>query len=123
MFNNILVRSPESQIGIEIFHWALRPHMDADDHPMDVIYCLVNFSLKEDILRRAREMEQIWYGTTPIQLFQDFSSITLQERQAPADYPVGKRYSVSLEVPLLFVCHISWPDGSSACPLRSSEIL
>lgn len=52
-------------------------------HPADrdVICCVVNFPLKEEILRKARKRGCILHNGTEIKLFQDLSQITLQNRR------------------------------------------
>lgn len=47
-----------------------------------MICCVVNFPLKEEILRKARERGCILHNGTEIKLFQDLSHITLQNRRA-----------------------------------------
>lgn len=55
IFNDLLGRPPETPIEYERLHIALKPRSRDIDPPRDVIDCLVNFKLKEDILRRARD--------------------------------------------------------------------
>lgn len=40
-------------------HQALRPHENDTEPPIEVICCLVNFQLKEDILKSARAHSQL----------------------------------------------------------------
>lgn len=51
IFNDLLGRPPESPIEYERLHRALKPRGRDSDPPRDVICCLVNFRLKEDILK------------------------------------------------------------------------
>lgn len=48
--------------------------------PRDIICCLADFKLKEDILKKARG-KQLSHQGAPIQLFQDLCGITLKHRQ------------------------------------------
>ena len=80
IFNGILGRPPQTPIPMERIHRALRPKGKDTDPPRDVVCCLVDFSLKEDILQRARSQRLLHEGT-PIQLYQDLSGITLQHRR------------------------------------------
>lgn len=50
--------------------------------PRDIICCLQSFSLKEDIMRRARRNDQIIFNGETIMLFHDLSQITLKNRRA-----------------------------------------
>ncbi|CAH2283983.1 Hypothetical predicted protein, partial [Pelobates cultripes] len=52
------------------------------EQPRDIICCLDNFTLKEDILRRARLMGTIRIENQMISIYQDLSRYTLQARKA-----------------------------------------
>lgn len=66
---------------MERFHRALRPKGRGTDPPKDIVWCIVNFKLKEEILRRARENPQSIHEGKPFQIYQDLSGITLQHRR------------------------------------------
>lgn len=66
---------------MERIHRALRPKGRDTDPPRDVICCIVDYKLKEDILRQARGTPRLLHDRAPIQIFQDLSSITLQHRR------------------------------------------
>lgn len=59
MFNDLLDRPPDSPIEFERIHRALRPRGRDNDPPRDIICCLVNFPLKEAILKKAREKTEL----------------------------------------------------------------
>lgn len=80
IFNDLLGRPPESPIEYERLHRALKPRGRDTDLPRDVVCCLVNFKIKEEILRRARERRTLLYQGTDIKIFQDLLPITLQNR-------------------------------------------
>ena len=82
IFNDILERPPDSPIEFERIHRALRLRGRENDPPRDIICCLVNFPLKEAILRKAREKNRVIFNGTEIKLYQDLSNITLQQRRA-----------------------------------------
>ena len=77
LFNSILDRPPQTDIDLVRIHRALRPKGKEADPPRDVICCLADFRIKEDILRKARGKQLSCQGA-PIQLFQDLSGITLK---------------------------------------------
>lgn len=81
IFNDLLGRPPETPIEFERLHRALRPRGRESDPPRDVICCLINFQLKEEILHRARDRHSLLYQGAEIKLFQDLSPITLQNRR------------------------------------------
>ena len=80
LFNSILDRPPQTDIDLVRIHRALRPKGKEADPPRDVICCLADFRIKEDILRKARGKQLSCQGA-PIQLFQDLSGITLKHRR------------------------------------------
>lgn len=82
IFNDLLEWSPDS-IELERFHRVLHPRGEAGALPWDVLYCVVSFPIKEEILRRARDREHITYGGGgTVELYQNLSPITLQQRRA-----------------------------------------
>lgn len=81
LFNDLLNRPPETQISMERINRALRPKGRETDPPRDIICCIVDYRLKEEILRQARSRQQLQHEGTTIQIFQDLSSITLQHRR------------------------------------------
>lgn len=82
IFNNLLDRPVDTPIEMERLHRALRPPPRDSEPPRDVVCCIVNFPLKEEIPRKARERGRILFNGTEIKLFQDLSQITLQNRRA-----------------------------------------
>lgn len=82
IFNELIDRPADSPIEMERIHRALRPQPRDNEPPRDVICCIVNFPLKEEILRKAREKGWIIHNGTEIKLFRDLSQITLQNRRA-----------------------------------------
>lgn len=82
IFNGLLDSAPDEPIAMERYHRALRPRGRDSEPPRDVVCCLVDFRLKEEILRRARAQPQLQFQGHRIQLYQDLSHITLQHRRA-----------------------------------------
>lgn len=80
IFNNLLDRPADSPIEMEHINHALRPPPHDSEPPRDIICCIVNFPLKEEILRKARERGHILFNGADIKLFHHLSQITLQNR-------------------------------------------
>lgn len=81
IFNNLLGRPPASAIKMERIHRALRPKGRSTDPPRDIICCLCDFQLKEEILRNAKLRSKCMYEGSLIQIYQDLSFITLLHRR------------------------------------------
>lgn len=65
---------------MERIHRALRPRGRDTDPPRDIVCCLVDYGLKEEILRQARG-QHLSHSDSPVQIFQDLSGITLQHHR------------------------------------------
>lgn len=59
----------------------MKPKGKSTDPPRDVICCISDFQLKENILRNARLRHKYWHEGSELQVFQDLSNITLQNRR------------------------------------------
>lgn len=81
IFNVLLERAPEMPINMIHLHQATRQRGRDTDPPRDVVCCIVNFHLKEEILRRARIRGRILFHGADIKLYQDLSYITLQHQK------------------------------------------
>lgn len=81
LFNGLLHRPPQTPIAMERIHCALRPKGRENDPPRDIICCIVDFKLKEEIIKQARDRQQILHDGSPFQIYQDLSGITLQHRR------------------------------------------
>ncbi|CAH2225292.1 Hypothetical predicted protein [Pelobates cultripes] len=53
-----------------------------EEQPRDIICCLENYQLKEDILCMARRMGTIRFESQNVSIYQDLSRYTLQARRA-----------------------------------------
>lgn len=82
IFNDLIDRPADSPIYMERAHRALCPQPHENEPPRDIICCVVNFPLKEEILRKARKRGRIIHNGAEIKLFQDLFQITLQNRRA-----------------------------------------
>lgn len=81
IFNTLIERHPEKPIEMEIMHWALQPRGKDTDPPRDIVCCIANFQLKEEILHKARNRNCILYHAAEIKLYRDPSHIRLQHRK------------------------------------------
>lgn len=82
VFNSLLERPEDTDIEFVRAHRALRARGPDTLPPRDIICCLQSFSLKEEIMHKARRNEQIIFNGAHITLFQDLSQITLKNRRA-----------------------------------------
>lgn len=81
-FNSLLDRAPDSPIILERMHRALRPQPNVNEPSRDVVFCLADFRLKEEIMRRERDKDRLDYYRTELQLYQDLSAYTLPQWRA-----------------------------------------
>lgn len=81
IFNNCLERPPETPIAIDRVHRTLGPRGPTEDRPRDVLCCLHNYSVKEDILQRAWIRGHVDFDGAQIALLPDVSRRTLQMRR------------------------------------------
>lgn len=81
IFNSLLNRPAHTPVEMERAHRALRPKGRESDPPRDIVCCIVDFKLKEEILKMARGRPQITHNGAQVQIYQDLSGITLQHRR------------------------------------------
>lgn len=62
LYNNLLGMPSTTEIDMEHIHRALRPKGRHSDPPRDVLCCLTDYRLKEEILRKARNRTQLSHG-------------------------------------------------------------
>lgn len=82
VFNTLLERPEDTAIEFVRAHRALRARGPDNMPPRDIICCLHNFALKEDIMHKACRNDQIIFNGETIMLFHDLSQITLKNRRA-----------------------------------------
>lgn len=63
-------------------HHTLGPKSQDPNRPCDILCCLHYFTVKEHILRKARELGDITLEGSKIQVLADLSKITLDKRCA-----------------------------------------
>ncbi|CAH2247788.1 Hypothetical predicted protein [Pelobates cultripes] len=59
IFNQILGRSSDSKIKLDRAHRVGRPRNPPQENPRDLICCIHNFLLKEEIVQKAQLMKEI----------------------------------------------------------------
>ncbi|CAH2329806.1 Hypothetical predicted protein [Pelobates cultripes] len=72
----------QPRLGLVRAHCALRATPAPGDQPHNIICCLDNFNLKEDILRNARRMGNIRLDNQVVTVYQDLSHYTLLAKKA-----------------------------------------
>lgn len=82
VFNRVMGAPNDPPILFVRAHRALRQRGRESDPPRDTICCLVDFKIKEKIMRAARNHGPIVFRGKELSLFQDLSNITLQHRRA-----------------------------------------
>lgn len=114
LFDGILGDPSSQHIKLDRAHWALKPK-GLQSRPRDVSCRVHSYSLKEDIMCKARTTKPILYEGTPVQLFPDLSWITLQKCR------LLQPLLLSLCEAIIVVCHWGFTfslsgtrDGKSA---------
>lgn len=79
IFQSLLPDSPLSAFSCDRIHRALRP--PPEKPPWDIVLCLKDFLIKEEILRASRNTPNIRLEGTPIQIYPDISPTTLDKRR------------------------------------------
>ncbi|CAH2315830.1 Hypothetical predicted protein, partial [Pelobates cultripes] len=82
IFAQVLGCQHVPRIGLTRAHRALRPVPAREEQPRNIICCLENYHLKEEILRTARRMGTIRMEGQTISIYQDLSRYTLLARKA-----------------------------------------
>lgn len=104
VFNELLECQTDTQIDFERAHRALTARPADTDPPRDIICCLPNFKLKEEIMTKARRNDHIKFNDTEISIFQDLSPITLNNRRALRPLlEILRRQSISYKWKLPFI--------------------
>lgn len=81
LFNHLLDKPPQTPINIECIHRAVRPRGRDTDPPQDIVCCLTEFRLKEEILWKARNKLQLSHEGHEVHIYEDLSAITLKHRK------------------------------------------
>uniref|UniRef100_A0A803K9I3 L1 transposable element RRM domain-containing protein n=1 Tax=Xenopus tropicalis TaxID=8364 RepID=A0A803K9I3_XENTR len=81
IFNNILSKDLNNEIKMDRYHRVAKTKNAPPDSPRDVLCALHDYTTKETILMKAREMKNITFEDSRIILFQDLSWRTLNKRR------------------------------------------
>lgn len=71
IFHSLL---PEHLDTCDRIHWTIQPKPPLEKPPRDIVMCLKEFLVKEEILRASRNTLIIWYEGTTIQIYLDICS-------------------------------------------------
>ncbi|CAH2283506.1 Hypothetical predicted protein [Pelobates cultripes] len=82
IFTQVLGGQHVPRIGLTRTHRGLRPVPAREEQPRDIICCLENYHLKEEILRTTRRLGTIRMEGQTVSIYQDLSRYTLQARKA-----------------------------------------
>lgn len=80
LFNNILGKDPGDRIEFDRAHRALRPQNADSSRPRDVVCRVHLYSLKEEVMRKARMAGDLTVAGAKIALYPDLSRRTLRLR-------------------------------------------
>ena len=81
LFKSLLPEREAAAFTCDRIHRALRPKPPDDKPPRDIILCLKDFLIKEEILRAARNTPRITLDDFTIQIFPDLSPASLDRRR------------------------------------------
>lgn len=81
LFNYLLDRPTTTPIEIERIQRALKPKGRNADPPRDIVCCLSDFKVKEEILQKDRNRIQLSHEGNEIHIFQHLSAIDLQRHR------------------------------------------
>ena len=81
IFQSLLPEKSLSAYACDRIHRALRPKPPPDGPPRDVIMCMKDFLVKEDIMRASRNTPNISFEGKRIQIYPDISPATLDRRR------------------------------------------
>lgn len=81
LFQSLLPESPLAAFTSDRIHRALRPKPPPERPPRDIVLCLKDFLIKEEILRASRNMPHILLEGITIQKYTDISPTTLDKRR------------------------------------------
>ncbi|CAH2219682.1 Hypothetical predicted protein [Pelobates cultripes] len=82
IFGHVLGGQQLPRLGLVRVHCTLLSPPASGEQPRDIVCCLENFTLKEDILRTTRRMGTIRLDNQFISIYQDLSRYRLQVRKA-----------------------------------------
>lgn len=81
IFCELLDKDDTFDLGFQRAHRVYRPKNSNVETPRDVLCCLLDFSIKEEIFKKARSAKKIEYDDKEVLIFQDISRYTLELRR------------------------------------------
>ncbi|PIO22968.1 hypothetical protein AB205_0211760, partial [Aquarana catesbeiana] len=78
---HLLPDNPDYRLELDRAHRALQPPRQ-DGLPRDIVVKPHFFRVKEEVMHRARETENLSFQGHPIQIFADLSPLTIQKRRS-----------------------------------------
>uniref|UniRef100_A0A8C5QJC0 Uncharacterized protein n=1 Tax=Leptobrachium leishanense TaxID=445787 RepID=A0A8C5QJC0_9ANUR len=81
LFNELLQRSHDTPFHLDLAHRALRARGAPNSAPRDVICRVHHFTLKQEVMKVARNMPSIIFDDHTVEFFQDVSRSTLLARK------------------------------------------
>lgn len=81
LFKSLLPDTDAGAFTCDRIHRALRPKPPDDKPPRDIVLCMKDFLIKEEILRAARNQQRITLDDRTIQIYPDISPATLDRRR------------------------------------------
>lgn len=81
LFQSLRRQSPVAAFSCDRIHRALRPKPPEDKPPRDIVLCLKDYLVKEEILRASRNISNILLDVTKIQIYPDISPATLDKHR------------------------------------------
>lgn len=81
IFKSLLPEQDDFAFICDRIHRALRPKPPADKPPRDIVLCMKDFLIKEEILRAARNTPNILLDGHRLQIYPDISQATLERRR------------------------------------------
>lgn len=125
IFKDLLNRPHDSPTEMEGTHSCV-PGLETPNPHRDTICCLVNFALKGEIMRKARDRGHVMYNGMEIKLFQDLSQLTFtkQMRAAPpAGHSQITGHYIPMEVPILLISYLQGTQGTAMSPRKHLSLL
>ncbi|KAK6490190.1 hypothetical protein HHUSO_G4660 [Huso huso] len=116
----------EGPLEIERAHRALAPKPREGQRPRAIILKLLMFQIKEEIIRRAREMRYLAWHESSIMIFPDYLKILVDKRRAFASvkkdlHTQGIKFS--LRYPAILVIYLNGASHSFATPEEASDFV
>lgn len=81
LFHSLLPEHHEDSFVCDRLHRALRPKPPPEKPPRDIVMCLKDYLVKEEIFRASRNTPRIQLDEATLQIYPDISAATLEKRR------------------------------------------